>query len=316
MKQKATYFKVGLFVLVCIAGLLAGLVYVGADIMRRDVIRLETYIDESVHGLSVGSSVFHRGVKIGQVERISFVQNVYPMEPSSPEFETFGRYVMIVMAVDPEHFLDADRDIEMIRPILRNHIGLGLRFRLSYQVITGMAFMEADYVDPQRHPELHVPWVPRHLYVPSAPSLITSFTQAFTNVFRRLEKIDFEGLLEQFDNTLVTFQTTLQDADVAQIRQATLGVMDDLKETNQLVQSLLKQTDEPMPGNIPQAIATFDDTLARLDALLGRHEMDVDAVIATLKIVVDNLRQLSDSVRDNPARLLFGAPPEPSEHVQ
>jgi len=95
VKQKATYFKVGLFVLVCAAGLVAGLLYVGADVLRGEVVRVETYIDESVQGLSVGSAVLHRGVNIGQVERITFVQVEYPMAPDSPEFRQFGRYVMV-----------------------------------------------------------------------------------------------------------------------------------------------------------------------------------------------------------------------------
>lgn len=316
MKQKATYFKVGLFVLVCAAGLVAGLLYVGADVLRGEVVRVETYIDESVQGLSVGSAVLHRGVNIGRVERITFVQVEYPMAPDSPEFRQFGRYVMVVMAIDPRKFPGLDHDPAMITAMLRNQVSLGLRFKLSYQGITGLSFIEADYVDPQRNPELHVPWAPKHIYISSTPSLFTSFTHAVESVFQRLEQIDFEGLFAQLNSTFEAIETTLHDANVGQIREAMVEVMEDIKTTNRHIQSLLNQTDEPMPGNIPQAVEAFSQTLARVDELLERHEMDIDAVMANLKILVHNLRQVSDSIKDNPARVLFAAPPEKSELVQ
>ena len=375
MKQKTTYFKVGLFVLLCAAGLVVGLLYVGADTLRGEVVRVETYIDESVQGLSVGSTVLHRGVNIGRVERISFVQAEYPMAPDSPEFQRFGRYVMVVMALDPRRFPGLDRDPAMVTAMLRNQVSLGLRFKLSYQGITGLSFIEADYVDPVRNPELHVPWIPHNIYISSTPSLFTSFTHAIENVFLRLERIDFEALIARITDTFETIQITLHDADVARIRQSLVALIDDIqqtnrhiqslleptdepmpgnipqavaafsgtleefqmrlrdadvteirqgmvtlldeiKQTNRHIQSLLEQTDEPMPGNIPQAVAAFSTTLTRIDDLLARHDMDVDAVIANLKILVHNLRQISENIKDNPARMLFAAPPERSERVQ
>lgn len=316
MKQKETYFKVGLFVLLCTAGLVAGLMFIGTDVLGKKVVLVETYIDESVQGLNVGSAVLHRGVNIGQVERITFVPIEYPMEPGSPEFRKFGRYVMVVMAIDPRKFPGVDSEPDMVIAMLRNQVSLGLRFKLSYQGITGISYIEADYVDPQRNPELQVPWKPKYIYISSAPSLFTSFTHAIESVFQRLEKIDFEGLVAQLGNTFAAIETTLQDAEVGQIRQAIVDAIEDIKETNQYIQSLLERTDSPMPGNIPQAVDAFRSTLSRLDELLARHEIDIDDVMANLKILIRNLRQVSESIKDSPAQLLFAAPPEKSELVQ
>ncbi|NLK40926.1 MAG: MCE family protein [Planctomycetes bacterium] len=316
MKQKETYFKVGLFVLLCTAGLVAGLMFIGTDVLGKKVVLVETYIDESVQGLNVGSAVLHRGVNIGQVERITFVPIEYPMEPDSPEFRKFGRYVMVVMVIDPRKFPGVDSEPDMVIAMLRNQVSLGLRFKLSYQGITGISYIEADYVDPQRNPELQVPWKPKYIYISSAPSLFTSFTHAIESVFQRLEKIDFEGLVAQLGNTFAAIETTLQDAEVGQIRQAIVDAIEDIKETNQYIQSLLERTDSPMPGNIPQAVDAFRSTLSRLDELLARHEIDIDDVMANLKILIRNLRQVSESIKDSPAQLLFAAPPEKSELVQ
>ena len=316
MRQKSTYFKVGLFVVLCMAAVIIGLVYVGADTIGRKGFYVETYIDESVQGLSVGSAVLHRGVNIGQVERITFVQAEYPMAPDSPEFQRFGRYVMVVVAIDPRRFPGLDRDLTMIKAMLRNQVSLGLRFKLSYQGITGMSYLEADYVDPKRVPEIEVPWVPKDIYISSSPSLITSFTIAVDNVFQRLGRIDFEGLFAQFSKTLEDVQTTLRDADVTSVRESAIGMMDEFKKTNAEIQNLLAVTDEPMPGNLRTTLQELSNTLIRIDELLGHHETDIDKIMADMKILMQNLRQLSDSLKDNPARMLFSAPPQKSEVLQ
>lgn len=316
MKQNTTYFKVGVFVLLCAVGLVVGLLFIGADVLGGEVLRMETYVDESVQGLSVGSAVLHRGVNIGQVERITFVQAEYPMKPGTPEFRQFGRYVMVVMAINPRSFPGLDRDPEIVTAMLRNQVSLGLRFKLSYQGVTGLSFIEADYVDPQRNPELSVPWIPKHIYISSAPSLFTSFTHALESVFQRLEKIQFEALSEQFIGTLAEIQTMVRDADVASIRASIVAAMEDFRETNEYVKSLLAETDDPAPGNIRSAVAEFGNTLTRIDEMLERHETDIDVVMANLKILVQNLRQVSDSLKDNPARAFFAAPPQRSEKVQ
>lgn len=316
MKQQSTYFKVGVFVLLCLAALIAGLLFVEADMFGGEAIYVETYIDESVQGLSKGSAVLHRGVNIGRVEDITFVQAVYPMPTDSPEFKQFGRYVMVVMAIDPRKFPGLDQNHEMITAMLRNQVAVGLRFKLSYQGITGISFLEADYVDPERNPELQVPWVPKHAYISSSPSLFTSFTHAIESVFLRLERINFEKLFDETAQTLASIQAAVKDADVTEIRQSAVAMMDDFKVTNEAVQHLLAETDNPAPGNLRVSLKQFSDTLSRVDGILAQHEMDIDAVMVNLKILVENLRQISDSIKDNPARILFAAPPAKSEIVQ
>jgi hypothetical protein len=188
------------------------------------------------------------------------------MEPGSPEFERYSKLVMIVMVLDPRSFPGLDRDPSMITAMLRRQVSLGLRFKLSYQGITGLSFIEADYVDPQRNPELQVPWIPKNNYISSSPSLFTSFTQALESVFLRLEKIQFEELSEQFINTLSDIQNMVRDAEVAKLRTSILTLGDDFLKTNDHINSLLAETDDPGAGQHPvrTAIQVFGNTLARL----------------------------------------------------
>ena len=77
MSQKANYFKLGLFV---IGALVAGVVVVlviGSGRWFERKITIETYFNESVQGLDLGSKIKFKGVVIGDVTKISFTYGQY-----------------------------------------------------------------------------------------------------------------------------------------------------------------------------------------------------------------------------------------------
>lgn len=316
VKSSSVYMIVGVFVAISVAALLGLLMLIGADTFGKSYALVETYLDESVQGLTKGSNVLHRGVVIGRVEQITFVPAVYPMAFDSEEYKRFGRYVLVVMAIDPTGFPGLSDNPKVLSAALRQQIAQGLRFKLSYQGITGICYMEADYVDPQRNPELQVPWVPRHPYVPSAPSLFTSFTSAVEKVFVRLERIDFEGLFNQTKQTLSEIQQAVQDARVESLRQTAEQMMGEIRAAMGQVQQILDPAFKDQPGNLPSALTDFSAAVQRINILLDSHQTDIDALLANLNALVDNLRQLSDQLKDSPSRLFFSAPPRSPEYVK
>jgi hypothetical protein len=211
--------------------------------------------------------------------------------------------------------LGLDEDPTVIESMIRNQIKQGLRFKLSYQGITGIAFMEADYVDPLREKPLGVPWVPKRIYVPSAPSLISNFTQALDNLFRRLEKIDIEQSLEKMATTLTAMDQAIQDAKISEVRESFIGLTNEARESNKQL-GLLLQKSETIPDDFNIAVKQLRETLQRLDILLGRHEPDIDVVLADLRILIQNFRDLSEKLKQDPAQLLLSSPPKRSEVVQ
>ena len=75
MSEKPGYFRIGLFILIALAILVAGLVALGAGAFLRQRIYIETYVNASVQGIDIGSPVKFRGVQIGRVSGISFTFN-------------------------------------------------------------------------------------------------------------------------------------------------------------------------------------------------------------------------------------------------
>ena len=103
MSAPINYFRLGLFVLVGLALIVAGVVVLGAGALLRPTILAETYFNESVQGLDVGAPVKYLGVEIGKVSWIGFVPAKYQMT-NVDESVRFGQLVMVEVSLDPTKF--------------------------------------------------------------------------------------------------------------------------------------------------------------------------------------------------------------------
>ena len=80
MSVKANYFKLGLFVVGAVVAGIIVIVVIGSGRWFQPRLSIETYFNESVQGLDVGSKLKYRGVEIGQVTRIGFTYNKYQQD--------------------------------------------------------------------------------------------------------------------------------------------------------------------------------------------------------------------------------------------
>src|SRR5919109_148501 len=191
--ERMSYFKIGLFVISAMVIGVIGVVVLGGGKFFKTKNIIETYIDESVQGLDVGSPVKFRGVLVGNVEQITL---------TSVEYSTRRRYVLVRAGISSNVFQFPLND--PASPIFMAEIEKGLRLRLAPQGLTGTAYLEADYLDPKRNPPLEIDWRPRYPYVPSAQSRITQFSDAVERILRNLEAVDIGRLTGTMENALKT----------------------------------------------------------------------------------------------------------------
>src|SRR4029450_1199729 len=136
----------------------------------------ETYLDEAVDGLEIGAPVKYRGVQVGSVIQIGLAQEIYEIPPTEERFYKEGRYVVVRARLRATGELEAER--RRIESRVPRELEAGLRFRPSSNPITGTSFLELDYVDAARSPELPFSWTPEHPYLPSTPSTIARLGSA------------------------------------------------------------------------------------------------------------------------------------------
>jgi len=359
--MKANYFKVGLFVIAAAALIAAAVVTLGAGLLGREEVYFETYFDESVSGLAVGSPVELRGVRIGQVTQIGFASDVLDTPADSEGISEAERYVRVVFAVSTQHLGELPAQGSVAR--LTNAISFGLRVRLSSNIITGQAFLEGTYVDTSRYPPMEVTWKTEYPHVPSVPSELTTLKDSVDKIFYRLEELDVEGLVKSMENLFVSLDKAVADARIAEISEAFRGAMTELEtkleelqaeeisvavqkmlasadraitdanvpaiseevqglvaETRQTNQKLLYLLADPeteaWQSSIPEAIGRLNRALARMDQLVATERPQVDMILANIVQITENLRDLSETLKQNPAELLRGSPPKRSEALK
>ncbi|MEP7063449.1 MAG: MlaD family protein [Betaproteobacteria bacterium] len=350
MSQQANYFKLGLFVIGAIAAGVVGLLAIGSGRWFVNKITIETYFNESVQGLDIGSKMKYRGVVIGEVTAIGFTYNVYQQEMPMTQR---ARYVMVEAQLQPRLVGGRAAAGDLTNPgNAAMEVARGLRVRLAPQGITGTNYLEVDYVDPPP-PVLPIQWQPTSIYIPSSPSTVTAFVNAAQEIIERLHRLDIEGTVNNLNTLLVTANSrigALDTADLGKRATTTLGKLDsaldglqarqlseeakslmaDLRATNtELRKTLGNPALQKLPEDasaainsvrtlvsdpkIASSIAHLERSLTRLDRIVGGGESDLTTTIDNLRRITDNLRDLTEDAKRYPSNLLFGQPPRPVE---
>lgn len=351
MSAQANFFKIGLFVIGATIALVGLLVMLGAGKLFQSKIVMETYFDDSVQGLELGSKVKYRGVIVGEVKSIGFSYTRYQLD--KPMSERL-RYVMVEATILPRLIGGRAGAGDLARAeTVKAEIDKGLRMRLAPQGITGTSYLEIDYVDPKNNPILPISWEPDNLYIPGARSTVTQFVAAASDLVERLRRIDFDATFANLNRLLVTtnnrieaidsgkisdqtkhvlakVETKLDQLPMDQIGKDAAALLAELRTTNQRLATIL---DDPawksLPGNADAAlvqarkliadpklastIAHLQRILARLDRIVGGGEVDLSTTLDNLRQISDNLRELTENAKRYPSGVIFGGPPPPAK---
>lgn len=330
MEQKAIYFRVGLVLLAGI-GMIAGLVlWVGADAFRSGGRKFETYFSESVQGLDVGAAVRFRGVPIGRVTEIGMALAEYPVADAQ---RVLGDEAFTLVVVRFEVF--TDRLVHRADSEFARLVQGGLRVRMAGQGITGVLYLEADFLDVRRFPPIAVPWEPRYPVIPSAPSTLAQFTSAAERLVTRLEQAQLPEMIESANRLLGVLTETIEGGEayrmlvevsdlVAELRAVSGRVAPPLvaaveearrslaaieqtlasRETRQTLRNL-----EAATARLPQAVGAIEQAARRLDGLTADADRDLGPMLRDLRTTAENLRAITETMRQYPSQVLFGAPP-------
>ena len=348
MSQKANYFKLGLFVIGAIAAGILVLVIIGSGRWFERKVIIETYFKESVQGLDLGSKLKYRGVTIGEVTRISFTYTRYQLDLPITQRE---RFVMVEAQVQPRLLGGRAAAGDMTQAEnAAMEVEKGLRLRLAQQGITGLAYLEMDYVEPPPA-VLAISWTPDNVYIPSAPSTFTAVVNAAQDIMEKLHRVDFEAtiaridklldtvndrvgavdvrkLQQRADSTLAKLESTLDQLQAKKLSDEASALLAELRQSNaELKKTLANPAWQKIPDEasaavqrmkelisdpkLQRTIANIDRITGRFDRIFGSTDTDLATSIENLRQITDNLRDLTEETKRYPASVIFGGPPAP-----
>lgn len=285
MSQRANYFKLGMFVIIGSVLLVIFLLIFGVGAIFEKGVIVETYMDESVQGLDVGSPLKRRGVTIGSVSEITFVSREYPEAG-----DEHGNYILVRSKIPLKNL--ASQDIAKLKEDLEYFSSQGMRARLASQGITGLAYLEVDFFDPDRYPPLSFTWEPKYPYVPSAPSRLTQIADSIEKISVNLEQVDFAGVGDRVEDVLVRVEGALDAAKIDQISNDLREAMTSIKDLSSDVEAITQSEDFKQ---LPSKISTATD---RAIDLIDETEVTVRDIREKGTTVAERVDTLSDDLAD------------------
>ncbi len=345
----ASYFKIGVFVLTAMGLILGGVLLLGASELLGSQNYLETFFDESVEGLSSGSTVLYRGVEIGTVTRIELVRNAYG-EDKPP-------YIRVVFRVALP--LGDDRGID---EVLSRAEGEGLRIKLKSSFVSGTSVLEADYESLEV--ETFTPtWPTEFRYVESVPSRTVQIEKTLRDAGQRLlaqlDELNVKEVVGGVTTALDAMTETLNalhertaskeiDGLLAELTGAAAAARQLLEETRDSVPAVMTDVDglvsraTKVVDNVDRAMVDgdlasgiravsdggekvgkiaddFSDLVAQVrglvlsaDRTLLDQRRSLTDLIESLGAVARHLEGVMADVDRYPSRVFFGDPPPPT----
>ena len=291
-RNSAQYYRLGIFVLIGAAALVALVLIFGAKNLFTKTMIVETYIKESVQGLDVGAPVRFRGVRVGQVSFIGLTGSIYEKDVTPIERR---QYVVVRMTVEKLNHDNAEYIEKMVKD--------GMRAQIRGQGITGVNYIELDFVkDPDKLKELPFSWTPDYPVVPSQPSPVNILLDSVENALTNFNHLNLAKTQEEVNTLLINL-----NGMVAGDGGKNDGLNESVKQLNALLGKVNKATDNQ---ELAVLIEQLTGSIVVLRQTLTTMQGDLTISADNVRQITNNVNDLSQKANDYPSWLLFGQPPK------
>ena len=330
VSSRGLYLRVGILILVGLGVGVGFVLFFTAGKLGRNTQTFETYIRESVQGLSVGTAVRFRGVQLGEVREINLVAAEYVPPPGG--FSSAYQRVIVRFALDLSR-LREQADVEKA-------VEYGLRARLASTGITGVGYLELDFVDAERFPPEERPWQPAYPEIPAIASTIAQVTSVAEQLAQRISNLPIEAILTDMSGLLTDLRRQVNDGDVAQASRAARETLETLqrtvtelnlpalstelrgtvadaralingREVRGTVQNANRALEQIQQGmqRLPAAVAQVESAARAINNLVGDVNVDLTPTLRDLRATSGNLRDTTEMLRRSPGAAVLAPPP-------
>jgi paraquat-inducible protein B len=231
----------------------------------------------SVRGLSPGSPVEFRGIKIGQVLDVSLKFDLKRWVVGIP----------VLVEIEPERIvytgeLPTEKDRKKLMDAL---VARGLRAQLQIgSLITGKLFVEMDF--HPKAPVRHIKWEGKYPELPTVPAPIEEISANLAKFLDKLQKLPLEEI-------------------GSDVHAAVQSLDDTLKQTRMLVQKLNANVEPEATAALAQA----QKTLASVENALNPDSplyYEARRALTELADAVRAIHVLADYLERHPDSLIYG----------
>lgn len=285
-------FYLGLFVVCGFALMIAAVFIFGVASFLRPKAYLVTSFTESVQGLDIGSVVKYKGVPVGSVKKITL--------------DMKDQLIMVLMEVKLDTLAfggEYEQDGEaLFAAFIREAGGKGLRCHLEYSGITGMKYVEMNYMPDGKYTDAIEPLplavaFPEAAYLPSAPSAISDMLTTLNASLESIAAINFTQLSNTLDASLVQLENLLANPEIPLM-------MENLRRTSASLEMLTANLNNALTPETLTALTTELQTLLR-DLSAASEIVTTEIRNAGLDEVSESLQQAMKKIEDTQRPILY-----------
>ena len=315
MNERRNRLRAGIFTALTLLLFLVMMFYFGLSQVFVRKAAVVTCFAESVQGLSAGSEVMYRGVKVGSVKSIRILPD--------------AKLILVNMDIELDKFEPGDSEYSETKfyQFLRREMGQGLRCRLEFVGITGMKNVSLDYYETPENKLPETPTAARRaecVYVPAVSSSFKDIMVALTRAMDKISQVRFEDISSQVEGVLKELNSTLAAPELKATLQHVKQLTSHLANTTDALSKVLneKRMDE-LVSNVNNSVSAVNVLVKQLtevsermklpetaagirevsDAALNTRQEFV-ATIGKLNEALDALRQLCELMSNEPGFLL------------
>lgn len=278
------YIKLGAFIVIGTFMVVALIVILGAGRYFQTTYQVESYFNESVNGLEIGSPVKLRGVRIGRVADINFVANRYE---NASLYE--ARQVLVVCDIYPDLF--RDMSYEDFKRAIKLESERGLRVRPTSLGLTGQIFLNLQYLDPETNPPMDIQWEPDKAYIPSVPSTLNLLESAVTSISNTLSSVSqesIESIVDDFRSIMSTLETMINTEGGKEAASRIINILGEVDTMLVRINTII--ADPELEKIIPEAA----EAMTTLNTILKESSGDVIQAAAEANHAMTNLKKTTD----------------------
>ncbi len=327
MSQKANPTLIGAFVFGAIVIAIGAILFFGSANLFAKKQLFETYFNQSVNGLAVGSNVKYKGVTVGKVTKVQLkFQGVdeAPVVKVLYEINTDNLLNKYGLSVDLSN-----------RQVHDKAVANGFRAKLDFEsLISGQLFIALDFYKDSGPPELHAEGDEHLFEIPPQPSDIDAILADLTKAIGNIGSVDFASLakelqavlksahdsidamhLDQLGPSLEKAASSISNlANGEQVKSALASIRESFDQLTVTLKNLNPAVGDLKPtlDRAKAALTNLQKSTAELDQVLkpdSAFRYQLDSSLSGINAAAASIQQLADFLQRHPNSLLFGRKP-------
>jgi paraquat-inducible protein B len=327
MSQKANPTLIGAFVFGAIIIAIGAILFFGSANLFAKKQLFETYFNQSVNGLGVGSNVKYKGVTVGKVTRVQLKFQGVDEPP----------VVKVLYEINTDNLLNK-YGLSINLSDRKNHdraVANGFRAKLDFEsLLSGQLFIALDFYKDTVPAQLHQEDNANIFEIPPQPSDIDAILADLTKAIGNIGSVNFASLAKELEGVLKSAQDAIDSmhlgqlglsldkaassvsslANGEQVKDALASVRESFEQLTVTLKSLSPAVGDLKPtlDQAKAALTNLQKSTVQLDQILkpdSSFRYQLDSSLSEISAAAASIQQLSDFLQRHPNSILFGRKP-------